>query len=123
VLRVTPTKSAVFTEVVTGLRVKCPWNNGQSGLTPAAAHPFRGGVFERDIDHRKIKFQAQSWLAAHSINKNLLQLIRRQPLVRVGLVHDRNASEVSDSSTDERTGTTAPTSKATFAVSPASKFN
>jgi hypothetical protein len=84
---------------------------------------FRGGVLERDIDHRKIKFQAQSWLAAHSINKNLLQLIRRQPLVRVGLVHDRNASEVSDSSTDERTGTTAPTSKATFAVSPASKFN
>jgi hypothetical protein len=111
----------VFTDVVTGLRVKCPWNNGQSGLTPAAAHPFRGGVFERDIDHRKIKFQAQSWLAAHSISKNLLQLIRLRPVVRVGLVHDTNASEVSESSPDKRRGTIASSSKATFAVSPASK--
>jgi hypothetical protein len=59
----------------------------------------------------------------HSINKNLLQLIRLQPLVRVGLVHDRNASEVSGPSTGERTGTTAPTSKAILTISPASKFN
>jgi hypothetical protein len=65
--------------------------------------------------------KAQSWLAGNSINKNLLQLIRLRLVVRVGLVHDRKASEVSESSTDQRTGTTAPTSKATFAVSPAAK--
>jgi hypothetical protein len=42
----------------------------------------------------------------HSISKNMLQLIRLRPAAGVGLVHDRNASEVSESSTDERTGTT-----------------
>jgi hypothetical protein len=65
--------------------------------------------------------KAQSWLAGNSINKNLLQLIRLRPVVKVGLVDDRKASEVSESSPDKRSGTTAPTSKATFAVSPASK--
>jgi hypothetical protein len=39
-------------------------------------------------------------------------------VVRVGLVHDRNASEVSESSTGERTGTTAPSPKSYFGHSP-----
>jgi hypothetical protein len=48
--------------------------------------------------------KAQSWLAAHSINKNLLQLIRLRPVAGLGLVHDRNASEVSEPSTTNKPG-------------------
>jgi hypothetical protein len=66
-------------------------------------------------------FQGPVLAGGRSISKNLLQLIRLRPVVRVGLVHDRNASEVSESSPDKRSGTIAPNSKATFADSPASK--
>jgi hypothetical protein len=59
----------------------------------------------------------------HSISKNLLQLIRLRPAAGIGLVYDRNASEVSESSPDERTGTTGPSSKAILAVSSASESN
>jgi hypothetical protein len=73
----------------------------------AIVHPFPGPVLT----------------GGHSISKNLLQLIRLRPVVGVGLVYDRNASEVSEPSTDERTGTTGHSSKATFAVSSASESN
>jgi hypothetical protein len=87
----------VFTEVLTGGQTP---PRRESPRFRAARTAFPGPVLP----------------GGRSIIKNLLQLIRPRPVVRVGLVHDRNASEVSESSPDKRSGTTAPTSKASSAV-------